>query len=65
MYTIRQAHINDVPVLAMMGEKFYQYSAFKNYVPYDVESAASKLAQLLLSGFLYVAEHDEDGIIAG
>ena len=65
MYTIRQAHIDDVPVLAMMGEKFYQYSAFKNYVPYDVESAASKLAQLLLSGFLYVAEHDEDGIIAG
>lgn len=65
MYTIRQAHIDDVPVLAMMGEKFYQYSAFKNYVPYDVESAASKLAQLLLTGFLYVAEHDEDGIIAG
>ena len=65
MYTIRQAHINDVPVLAMMGEKFYQYSAFKNYVPYDVESAASKLAQTLLHGFLYVAEHDEDGIVAG
>ena len=64
MYTIRQAHIDDVPVLAMMGEKFYQYSAFKDYVPYDAESAASKLAQLLLTGFLYVAEHNEDGVIA-
>lgn len=64
MYTIRQAHINDVPVLAMMGEKFYQYSEFKNYIPYDAESAASKLAQLLLSGFLYVAEYNEDGVIA-
>ena len=53
MYTIRQAHINDVPVLATMGEKFYQYSAFTKYVPYDVESVASRLAQLLLNGFLY------------
>jgi GNAT superfamily N-acetyltransferase len=64
MYTIRQAHIDDVPVLAMMGEKFYQYSAFNKYVPYDVESVASKLAQLLLTGFLYVAEHEEDGVVA-
>jgi GNAT superfamily N-acetyltransferase len=65
MYTIRQAHINDVPVLALMGEKFYQYSEFHKFVPYDPESAASKLAQLILTGFLYVAEHDEDGIVAG
>lgn len=65
MYTIRQAHIDDVPTLVEMGERFYNYSNLKHYVEYDPQSVTSLLAQLLLSGFLYVAVHDEDGIVAG
>lgn len=64
MYKIRQANVNDLPTLADMGEQFYQYSNVKHYVDYDKDSVIRTLAQVLLSGFLYVAEHDEDGIVA-
>lgn len=65
MYTIRQAHIKDVEHLVQMGKKFYQYSNFNNYIEYDEQSVRHTLANLILNGFLYVAEHKEQGIIAG
>lgn len=65
MYTIRQANIEDVPSLVALGEKFYKYSNFSNFVDYDPDSALRTLAHLILHGFLFVAEHDEEGVIGG
>lgn len=62
MYNIRKATVFDAEKLANLGEEFFAFSAFKDFVTYDVASAEQNILKLLTQGVVFVAE-DGDEIV--
>ena len=48
MYNIRKATVFDAEKLAVLGKEFFAFSAFKDFVEYDVESAEQNILKLLV-----------------
>lgn len=67
MYNIRKATVFDAEKLAVLGKEFFAFSAFKDFVEYDVESAEQNILKLLTQGIVFVAEDGDEivGAIVG
>lgn len=65
MYNIRSATVFDAQKLAEIGQKFFDYSAFKDYVKYSKESAEEAILKAMTQGCVFVAETENGTIIGG
>lgn len=64
MYNIRNATVFDAEKLAEIGKKFFDYSAFKDYVTYSKDSAEQAILKAMTQGCVFVAEKDNE-IVGG
>lgn len=60
MYNIRKADDNDFDSVFAMAHKFYQTTVHSKDGSFDVEAAVQEYVQMLTSGFMLVAEREEE-----
>lgn len=63
MIQVRRGTIEDIDALVEMGGRFFAFSAFSGFIPYDADAVRTGLTGLLEHGVVLVA--DCDGQLVG
>jgi GNAT superfamily N-acetyltransferase len=59
MIQVRRGTAEDIDALVDMGGRFFAFSAFSGFIPYDADAVGASLSAIVDQGALFVATCDE------